>query len=168
MPVIEYKNMSAFEFRSTEDADSPALEEFILAFWHSNHMVCLGQLFYPTHLPGFLCLDDKGLQGFVCYEIHGDTLQLFLMDSRRREQGVGTHLLALCVEKARQEHCRQIRLVITNDNLRALRFFQKRGFSLHQLHLNTMETARKIKPSIPDKGQDGIPIRHEIELELIC
>jgi ribosomal protein S18 acetylase RimI-like enzyme len=160
--------MSAFEFRSTEDVDSAALEEFIAAFWHSDHLVSLGNLFYPARLPGFLCADDQGLLGFVCYEIVGDTLQLLLIDSRRREQGIGTQLLALCVEKARLENCRQIRLVLTNDNLRALRFFQKRGFSLHQLHLNTMEAARRIKPAIPDKGQDGIPIRHEIELELIC
>jgi hypothetical protein len=48
-----------------------------------------------------------------------------------------------------------------------LRLFQKRGFSLVAVHRNALEASRRLKPEIPFTGMDGIPIRDEIELELL-
>lgn len=55
-------------------------------------------------------------------------------------------------------------MTTTNDNLHALRFYQKRGFDLFALHRFAVDRARKQKPQIPLFGNDNIPIRHEIEL----
>jgi RimJ/RimL family protein N-acetyltransferase len=57
-------------------------------------------------------------------------------------------------------------LITTNDNTAALRFYQRLGFDLVALHRDAVDAARSIKPSIPLVGNDGIPIRHELELEL--
>jgi hypothetical protein len=57
-------------------------------------------------------------------------------------------------------------LITTNDNTKALRFWQKRGFRLAAVHRNAVEKSRKIKPEIPLTGNDGIPIKDEIELEM--
>ncbi|GAB6277014.1 MAG: hypothetical protein SAMD01599839_15540 [Rectinema sp.] len=57
-------------------------------------------------------------------------------------------------------------LVTTNDNIDALRFYQKRGFELLKIHRNAISKSRKIKPTIPETGNYGISIRDEIELEL--
>ncbi|MCX7683479.1 MAG: GNAT family N-acetyltransferase [Anaerolineae bacterium] len=62
--------------------------------------------------------------------------------------------------------CRRVWLVTTNDNLNALRCYQKRGCVLVAVHQNAVEEARKLKPTIPQTGYEGIPIRDEIELEL--
>jgi hypothetical protein len=35
------------------------------------------------------------------------------------------------------------------------------------LHRNAIEASRRLKPSIPLTGLDGIPIRDEIELETV-
>lgn len=43
----------------------------------------------------------------------------------------------------------------------------KRGFDLVRIHRNMLEQARKIKPGIPLTGMDGIPLKHESELEMI-
>ena len=51
-------------------------------------------------------------------------------------------------------------------NLNALQFYQKRGFDIVKLHINAVKQSRKIKPEIPLIGFNGIPIRHEIELEM--
>jgi hypothetical protein len=58
-------------------------------------------------------------------------------------------------------------LITTNDNLHALGFYQKRGFRLVAVHSNALAASRKIKPSIPDFGMHGIPLRDEIELEIL-
>ncbi len=44
--------------------------------------------------------------------------------------------------------------------------YQKMGFDMTRLYHNGVELARKEKPCIPEKGENGIPIRHEIEFEL--
>ncbi len=50
--------------------------------------------------------------------------------------------------------------------MRALRFYQKRGFVLVAVHRDAVAAARALKPEIPLIGEDGIPIRDELELEL--
>jgi ribosomal protein S18 acetylase RimI-like enzyme len=67
---------------------------------------------------------------------------------------------------AKRSGCRRLRLTTTNDNLNALRFYQKVGFILAALRPNAIEKTRKLKP-IPMLGENGIPIRDEIELELM-
>jgi hypothetical protein len=58
-------------------------------------------------------------------------------------------------------------VVTTNDNLGALRFYQRRGFVLAALRPGAITEARRtLKPEISEIGADGIPIRDELELEL--
>jgi hypothetical protein len=58
-------------------------------------------------------------------------------------------------------------LITTNDNTHALRFYQRRGLQLAALHRNAIEESRRLKPEIPQHGADGIPLRDELELELV-
>ena len=51
--------------------------------------------------------------------------------------------------------------------MNALRFYQKRGFELFAIHRNALDISRKLKPEIPMIGNDGIPLRDEIELEML-
>ncbi|GAA2448341.1 hypothetical protein GCM10010191_77240 [Actinomadura vinacea] len=64
-------------------------------------------------------------------------------------------------EAARAAGADRLWLITTNDNLRALRFYQRYGFDLV-----AVARSRALTPSIPEIGLDGIPIRHELELEL--
>ena len=54
----------------------------------------------------------------------------------------------------------------TNDNLDALRFYQRRGFRLSALRAGAVDESReRFKAEIPSAGDLGIPLRDEIELE---
>jgi len=79
--------------------------------------------------------------------------------------GAGSALLAAAIELCRPR-CHTLRTVTTNDNLVALRFYQRRGFVLSVLRPGAVDEARRLKPAIPQTGADGIPIRDEIELIL--
>ena len=79
--------------------------------------------------------------------------------------GVGTALLDAVRDAAVQAGCRRIWLITTNDNLRALGFYQKRGYRLVAVHRDALQRSRELKPSIPLVSPDGIPLRDEIELE---
>lgn len=52
-------------------------------------------------------------------------------------------------------------------NTRALRFYQRAGFRFRALRVDAVTESRKVKPQIPELGYDDIPIRDELELELL-
>lgn len=89
------------------------------------------------------------------------------MQSLVSDRGVGTALLAECAAAARDQETTRLWLITTNENTAALRFYQRRGFVIAALHREAVTFARqRLKPEIPLLGNDGIPIRDEIELEL--
>jgi GNAT superfamily N-acetyltransferase len=79
--------------------------------------------------------------------------------------GMGTRLLAAVEEEARRRGCDRLMVVSTNDNVDALRFYQRRGFCLAALHKGAVDKSRMLlKPEIPKVGEYGIPLRDELEL----
>ena len=66
---------------------------------------------------------------------------------------------------AREARCRRVQLLTTNNNLRALAFYQKRGFRLVGLVPGAIDEERKRKPSISEVDSAGLPIRDELHLE---
>ena len=81
-----------------------------------------------------------------------------------RHQGIGTALLRSIVDKL--EGFDMLRLTTTNDNVDALRFYQRRGFRLQALRPGAIDAARAQKPTISAVGEHGIPIRDELDLTL--
>jgi ribosomal protein S18 acetylase RimI-like enzyme len=116
-------------------------------------------------LPGFIAWNGQEVAGLVTYSIREQHCEIVSLDSLQEGKGIGT-LLLQAVERLAQRHgLERVWLITTNDNLHALRFYQKRGYELVQIYRNAVAKARKIKPEIPLIGHDGIPIRDEIELE---
>ena len=105
--------------------------------------------------------------GLLTYEILDAECEIVTLDSVRPGAGVGSALVQAVNTAARRAGCRRLWLVTTNDNLHALGFYQRRGFAIVAVHRDAVEQARRIKPQIPRVGQRGIPIRDELELEMI-
>jgi ribosomal protein S18 acetylase RimI-like enzyme len=74
-------------------------------------------------------------------------------------------LLEAAAATARERGCRRLVLMTTNDNLGALRFYQRRGFRLVARRPGAVDAARARKPAIPPIGDFGIPLRDELELQ---
>lgn len=104
--------------------------------------------------------------GFITYNIVEKSCEIVTINSYRERIGVGSALIEAVKQAALSEGCKRLWLITTNDNLHALRFYQKRGFELVAVYRNALAEARKLKPEIPLTGMDDIPLRDEIELEL--
>ena len=148
--------------RLTRD-DLPRLRQFWVEHWDGEEMVLHGEVFRLDQLDGFVTEDWQGLVTFYAFDAECEIVSL---DSLREGQGFGTKLLNAVVDEARKQKRKRVFLSTTNDNLHALCFYQKRGFELVAVHRGAVNESRKIKPSIPLTGNDGIPIRDEIELEM--
>jgi GNAT superfamily N-acetyltransferase len=120
----------------------------------------------PAELPGFAAFEDEQCIGLVTYELDGEACEIVSIDALEEGRGVGTALLEAVVEAAREAGCARVQLLTTNNNLRALAFYQKRGFRLVGLVPGAIDEERSLKPSIPLVDAAGLPIRDELHLEL--
>jgi ribosomal protein S18 acetylase RimI-like enzyme len=103
--------------------------------------------------------------GVATYHVEGSECELVTLDAFDQWQGIGTALTQAVEEEARKNACSRLWMIATNDNVDALRFYQRRGYVIAAVHVNALEQSRKIKPAIPFIGNHGIDIRDEIELE---
>jgi len=113
----------------------------------------------------FCCgrVDEK--IGLVTYRIADRECEIITLDSASPNIGVGTALVNEVKAVADKSGCGRVWLITTNDNLHALRFYQKRGFELVAVHRHAVTRSRQLKPGIQLTGVEGIPIRDEIELK---
>ena len=146
--------------------DIPRLRQFWIEHWDGEEMVIHGEVFRPEHLDGFVVEEDDEWVGVLTFFLSNGGCEVTSLNSLREGQGIGTQLINAVLDEARKQNFERVFLTTTNDNLHALHFYQKRGFELVAVHRGAVNEARKIKPSIPLIGNDGIPIRDEIELEM--
>ena len=142
------------------------VDDFILKHWFTMQMVVHSESINLGEADGWYAFDNDEITGLITYRIVRNEMEILSLDSLKENKGIGTSLLNKAVEAATNSGCSRIMLITTNDNLNALQFYQKRGFDIVKLHINAVEQSRKIKPEIPLIGFNGIPIRHEIELEM--
>ncbi|MCX6835976.1 MAG: GNAT family N-acetyltransferase [candidate division Zixibacteria bacterium] len=156
----------SFTVRPADEHDRAWMSEIIRG-WGADFIVSRGRRIYAAELPAFLAEGNSGDKvGLLTYEIIGDQCEVVTLDAFTKFSGVGTALMQHAIDIARAAGCRRIWLITTNDNLNAIRFYQRRGFSIAAVHINAIEYSRLLKPSIPLIGNHGIPIRDEIEFEL--
>jgi GNAT superfamily N-acetyltransferase len=153
--------------RPVEDSDRDWLRETLTQLGQLR-ILSRGRLTEDAaRLPGFVAERDATKVGYALTRIAGDELEVVALQALSRREGIGTALLAAAAEEARQAGCARAWLITTNDNLDAVRFYQRRGWDLIALHCDAVTSGRHLKPEIPAVGDYGLPIRHELEFELL-
>ncbi|MEY9976378.1 GNAT superfamily N-acetyltransferase [Lysinibacillus sp. RC79] len=128
-------------------------------------MVISSGIYDCSKLDGFAYVDEQNMiLGLVTYIIRANECEIISLDSIVEGKGIGSLLVQAVEQHAFEQGCTMITLITTNDNLHALKFYQKRGYYLVEIIQNAVEQARAYKPEIPLIGYDGIPIRDEIRL----
>ena len=144
----------------------PALEAF-LGHWNSLWVARRDALVSALDHPAVLAWTDGELRGVATFVVDGDDCELLTLHCKDRLSGVGSALLAAVEDLAVDAGCRRLWVVTTNDNVEALRFYQRRGFRLSVLRPGAVDRSRELlKPGIPRSGAHGIPLRDELELEM--
>ncbi|OGG11595.1 hypothetical protein A2Z00_05200 [Candidatus Gottesmanbacteria bacterium RBG_13_45_10] len=143
------------------------IKEKFVERWDSDYVVSLGKIHKPEELDGFIALTENNKTGLVTFQVIGRELEITSMDSFDEHKGIGRDLITAVIDYAKMNNLHRIWLTTTNDNFRAMKFYQKAGLVIVKVHRNALERARQIKPSIPLIGDDGIPLRDEIEFEMI-
>lgn len=158
--------MAEFTLRRVEESDREWMQDFATQQWGSDLMVAHGITFRVSQHAGWIAEIYGERIGLGTYLITAEMCEITSLGSVREGIGIGTALIDAITGSAREAGCRRIFLITTNDNTHALRFYQRRGFHLVALYPGAVTESRKIKPEIPLFGNDGIPLRDEIELAM--
>jgi GNAT superfamily N-acetyltransferase len=141
-----------------------ALEAF-LARHNAVRVARLGELVGTLDWPALVAEEDGTIVGALTYASRGSDCEVLTLHAEPRRHGTGSALLTALERIAVERGWRRLWLITTNDNVDALRFYQRRGFRLAKLHVGAVDDARRqLKPAIPELGDHGIGIHDEIEL----
>ena len=130
--------------------------------WGSEIVVAHGVVYEPGLLLGFVAEDEGRPIGLLTYVLEGDECEVVTIDAFEEGRGVGTTL----IDAAKALGARRLWLITTNDNARAQRLYEHRGFRLVAVHVGALVRSCELKPEIPLVSADGTPIRDELEYEL--
>jgi GNAT superfamily N-acetyltransferase len=157
--VIEVRDLDAV-------ADGEWLQRYLDEHWGGTTQARRGELVDVRELPALIAERDGDPIGLLCYRRDGERVwELVLLDAVPGHTGVGTALVAALVDHVGPGS--RVWVVTTNDNVDALRFYQRRGFRLDALRAGAVDEARRgLKPLIPPSGRYAIPLRDELELVL--
>lgn len=134
--------------------------------WGGEPLIVHGQKKFVSPLEGFMACREEKILGFILFERHEKDWEIIVFEVLSKFAGIGTKLLNTLIEYATERQCPELLVMTTNDNLDALRFYQKRGFIITGFHLDIVKKARIMKPSIGELGDYDIPIRDEILMTL--
>jgi ribosomal protein S18 acetylase RimI-like enzyme len=150
--------------RPVEDSDRPMVEWLTTQLWGSPEVIVHNGVFHPAGLAGFIAERGGRIAGLVTFEVRSAVLEIATINALDLYQGIGTMLIEAVRAEAKRLGCHQVTLTTTNDNIGALRFYQRRGFRLAAIRPGAVDRARQRKPEIPRTGDFGIPLRDEIDL----
>ncbi len=155
------------EIQTLDERFRGAVDGYVRCLWGGPMCATMGTLYDMSGLPGFVASDEGALLGALVYRVAGGEMEVSALFSLVEGQGAGRKLLDAAAEEARRLGLKRLWLITTNDNTRAIRFYQRYGFRLKAVHIGAVNEARRLKPSIPLVGDGGIPIEHEFEFEII-
>jgi GNAT superfamily N-acetyltransferase len=156
-----------FRVRRREESDRAEVECF-LAERNSLRVARLGRLERSLDHPALVAERDGSLTGVLTFVLEGSDCEILTLHAAERFGGTGTALVEAVETLAADAGCNRLWVITTNDNVDALRFYQRRGFRLAALHPGAVDHSRaQLKSDIPPIGEHGIPLRDELELEKV-
>jgi ribosomal protein S18 acetylase RimI-like enzyme len=117
----------------------------------------------PTELPALVAEESNDRLGLLTYHDGVGGIEVVTLDSLVEDRGVGSALLTEARRRAQAAN-KRLWLITTNENLRAIGFYQRRGMEMVALHRNFCDMALRVRPDIePASGR--IVFQHAIEFE---
>ena len=134
---------------------------------HRNRHVAKGELVDALGLDDFVAIDGPERVGLLTFALRGREFEVVTIHVDREHSGAGRALMDAAKDGADNLRARRMWLTTTNNNFRAFRFYQRWGMDLVAFYRDGVARSRLAKPSIPLVDGDGVPVRHELEFELL-
>ena len=140
--------------RPFREGDREWVRETLRELWGET-VVSRGAVHDPMALPGFVAEEGGERVGLLTYRVDGADCEVVTIDAFPEGAGAGTALLDAAARAARDAGCGRVWLITTNDNLRALRFYQRRGLRLVAIHPTPSSARASSSPRSPRSASTG-------------
>lgn len=154
------------EYVPVNEENRKQVNAFFSKHWNTTNLIILGMNIDMTQADGIIAQENGKIMGLLTYMVSGSVVEITSLNSVVNGIGVGTALLNRLIEWAKENQCKKIVVVTSNDNIQAMCFYQKRGFDMERLYHNSLELSRAKRPRIPLVGPNGILLKHELEFVL--
>ena len=134
--------------------------------WGAPFIIKHHTRFQLRGLPGLMAIRDDAVLGLLTWAHRDGEAELLTLDALTPGQGVGGSLLDAFMDGARPAGIRRVLTTVTNDQLTGMKLLQRRGFRIDAIRPGAVDAARKVKPQIPEVGEDGIALHDELDLSL--
>ena len=114
------------EITQISDKDKSLIADFIRKHWGSSFSVSRGKIYHIVDLQGFICKQNNKIAGLITYHIVKKDCEIVTLNSEIENEGLGTRLINKVINVAKTNQCKRVWLITTNDNVNAIRFYQKR------------------------------------------
>jgi len=161
-----------YEIRRIDNKIREKIQPILDETWGSPFLAINGKLWDSRIMPGYAAIGAAASAsssekcealGYLLYELHDGVCEIMVLESVAQNIGIATALIEQIKKTAKASGVNRIIVQTSNDNTHAFRFYQRREFTISEVRLGAMDAARQLKPSIPLIGEDGIPLRDEIE-----
>jgi len=155
-----------YEIREVDDVIREKIQPILNETWGTPYLAINGKLWDSRTMPGYAAVSGDEVLGYLLYEFHSGLCEIMILESVVQNIGIATALIQQVKQIAKSNGMDKIIVQTSNDNTHAFRFYQRRGFTIREIRLGAMDAARRLKSSIPLIGEEGIPLRDEIEFEI--
>ena len=157
---------STYEICPIDAAIREKAQPILDATWGSPYLAVNGKLWDSRAMPGYAAVNGDEVLGYLFYEIHNGECEIMVLESVVQSIGIASALIDKVKQTAKLSGVGKVVVQTSNDNTHAFRFYQRRGFTIREIRLGALDIARQLKPIVPLIGEDGIPLRDEIEFEI--
>ena len=113
--------------------------------------------FHVTDAELLLVERDGAPVGFLSWEVDGDWCEVLAIAVTDRSRGAGALLMAAAERAAGEHGCSRMRVVTTDENVRARAFYERLGYELAERLVGAVDECRvRYKPTIPAHIHDEL------------
>jgi len=159
--------LTSISVRALEAGDADWVTATLQQVWGSVWVARKGELLDASTLPGHVAVSENSRVGLAIVAVRGDQYEILSLSALVDTQGIGSALMRHCIDEAQSMSSQRVWLTTTNNNFRAIEFYQRLGMNMCAFHRDGVAASRKLKPSIPLRDEDGVAIAHELEFELL-
>lgn len=146
-----------YAVRDATDADHAWIVGAARETLGSERQVQLRRRFDVTDADVLIVERDGRPVGFLTWEVDGDVCEALAIGVTERGAGAGTELMRVVGERAARLGCRAMRVVTTDANTGAQRFYERLGYRVAEVRPGAVDECRRLyKPEIPADMHDEI------------
>ena len=143
--------------RAASEADLGWVEETARAVLGDPFQAHSRRQFHVTDAELLVAERDGAPVGFLSWEVDGDWCEVLAIAAVESRTGVGSALMAAVADAAASRGCRRIRVVTTDQNTGAQRFYEGLGYDLAERIVGGVDECRRLyKPTIPEGVHDEL------------